>query len=743
MNKKQKEVQQVYLDNEKAVLRELTHAYNDSLAQINQKIELLMARQDADMQNVIYQVEHQKALKTQVQSILEQLQANEFETVSEFLASSYTDGFVGTIYDMHSQGVPLIIPIDQEQVIAAIKHDTKLSENLYTSLGKDVKLLNKQIAGEISRGIASGQGYMEITRNIANYANIPKNRAMTIARTESHRIQCKATLDAQHKAKEKGADVLKQWNAALDSDTRKNHRKLDGQLRELDEPFEVDGHKAMHPSGFGRPEEDINCRCALLQRARWALDGVELDKLKERAEYFELDKTKDFEDFKKKYLKAAEKESVLDSVQKKNIDDVPAMEAVDKKEFVPAKTIKEAQEYAKKQLGFEKVRYDDIQIDVANEINRTITDIQSKYPKIEVNRLFSENTGRYYAEMDATELHKTSGKVTEGTLRLGGSFKKKTIADIEKELQKEVEKGWLVKVDTSNIEASIWHEYGHQYANQLHGEKFIMEHPDWNTNEKAYSEYLTKCVKEQYCKNVVSEAKKAYKKEYGEKMYTFRISKYAGKSDTEAFAEAFAEYNCSKNPSKEALEIMKAAGIYKEPLENIGNSGIIEIDELTPCLRRMSDKKIINTSVVDVSPTKEEFKDWEFDWTIPQKNGYTVRAIKADGDDRIQGMIAMKADPKNYAINVDIVEAAPFNNPHNKAYVEKEYSGIGGHLFAEAVKESVVQGYDGYVYFKAKSDLVEHYQKELGAVLINPKERIMAIDERSAKVLYDKYYKDK
>ena len=388
MNKKQKEVQQAYLDNEKAVLRELTHAYNDSLAQINQKIELLLARQDADMQNVIYQVEHQKALKTQVQSILEQLQANEFETVSEFLANSYTDGFVGSMYDMHGQGVPLIIPIDQEQVVAAIKHDTKLSENLYTSLGKDVKLLNKQIAGEISRGIASGQGYMEITRNIANYANIPKNRAMTIARTESHRIQCKATLDAQHKAKEKGADVLKMWDAALDGDTRPSHRKLDGQIRELDEPFEVDGHKAMHPSGFGRPKEDINCRCALLQRARWALDEAELEKLKERAEYFELDKTKDFEDFKKKYLKAAEEESVLDSVQKKNIEDVPKKAKITNKngeeiQFNLDGMSEEGQKYVK-----EKVEL------LATEYNTSIVDIQYDRTLKNKNGCVDSLTGR-------------------------------------------------------------------------------------------------------------------------------------------------------------------------------------------------------------------------------------------------------------------------------------------------------------------------------------------------------------
>ena len=271
MNKRQKEVQQQFLDNEKKVLKKLEGNYQDALDEINSKIELLMARQDADMQHVIYQVEYQKALKTQVQSILETLQANEFETVSEYLANAYHDGFIGTMYDMQGQGIPLIFPIDQEQVVAAVQHETKLSENLYTALGKDITDLRKKISGEISRGLSSGQMYGEITRNIESWARIPKNNAARIARTEAHRIQCKATADAQFKAKEKGADVVKQWDASLDGSTRSSHRKLDGQVRELEEQFEVNGHKAMQPGGFGRPEEDINCRCALLQRARWAL----------------------------------------------------------------------------------------------------------------------------------------------------------------------------------------------------------------------------------------------------------------------------------------------------------------------------------------------------------------------------------------------------------------------------------------------------------------------------------------
>lgn len=90
--------------------------------------------------------------------------------------------------------------------------------------------------------------------------------------------------------------------ATLDKKTRKAHRLLDGQVRELDESFVIDGHKAMYPSNFGIPGLDINCRCAVLQRARQTLNQDELEALKERAKYYGLNKSKDFEEFKKKYL---------------------------------------------------------------------------------------------------------------------------------------------------------------------------------------------------------------------------------------------------------------------------------------------------------------------------------------------------------------------------------------------------------------------------------------------------------
>lgn len=314
MNKRQKEILQVQLDNEKAVLKELERNYQDSLDEINDKIAILRGRQDADMQHVIYQVEYQKALKTQVQSILEQLQTKEFDTLSEYLTHSYEDGYIGTMYDLQEQGIPLIFPIDQEQVLAAIQNETKLSEPLYTALGKDMKDLQKKITSEISRGLSSGQMYTEIARNISNWARIPKNNAMRIARTEAHRIQCKATSDAQFKAKEKGADVVKQWDASLDRKTRPHHRKLDGQIRELEEEFEVGGMTAMMPGGFGKASEDINCRCVLLQRARWAL-GDDVTKWTEKDGLVTI-KAKDYQEFKKEYYKQIDAERVRSNAQK-------------------------------------------------------------------------------------------------------------------------------------------------------------------------------------------------------------------------------------------------------------------------------------------------------------------------------------------------------------------------------------------------------------------------------------------
>lgn len=309
MNKYEKEVQEALLDDEKLIIKQLKQVYNKALNDIDDKIALLLGRNDTEnLQSIIYQVEYQKALKTQINAILDEMNTSQFTSISEYLTKCYENSYVGTMYSISKQGIPIISPINQELVVKALQVDTKLSKSLYNKLGEDVNMLKKKIKAQLSRGIANNYSYSKIAQELSNYTTIGLNKSIRIARTEGHRIQAQSSMDAAYKAKEAGADVLKQWDSTLDGRTRPSHQRLDGQIKELDDPFEVNGFKAKCPGGFGVPHMDINCRCAVVQRARWDLDEDELEELKKRAEYYGLDKTDDFEDFKKKYLKASEVE---------------------------------------------------------------------------------------------------------------------------------------------------------------------------------------------------------------------------------------------------------------------------------------------------------------------------------------------------------------------------------------------------------------------------------------------------
>jgi len=163
----------------------------------------------------------------------------------------------------------------------------------------------------------------------------------------------------------------------------------------------------------------------------------------------------------------------------------------------------------------------------------------------------------------------------------------------------------------------------------------------------------------------------------------------------------------------------------------------IEIDKLTPCLEQTNTGNIVDTSF---SPVTEQdlktIKKWAFKWSFKNLPDYEIYKLTAANDDRIQGLVAIKDVPDDSAVYVQIAESAPHNRGKNK-----EYAGVGGHLFAIAVLRSYELGYDGFVFMDAKNlRLVSHYANTLGAFLIGtPHPYRMAIDEIAAKKLIKLY----
>lgn len=317
MNKAQKEVQKASLADEKRTIRELKQVYKKAKEDVEERIRHLSSRTDMEnIQSIIYQKRYQEALKKQIDDVLDKLNTGQFDTISEYLNTCYETGYVGTMYDLQHQGIPITVPINQKKVVTAIQTDTKLSSRKYKGnplkgrLAEDVDHLKTVIRAELSRSVANGASWNEVAVKIAKGMNNPFDKAyrnaLLIARTEGHRVQQTAQLEACQTAKDKGADVVKQWDATLDGKTRPAHREADGQIRELDEEFDVGGEKMKAPAVGGSAKNVCNCRCGLLQRARWALDEAELKTLQERAEFFGLDKSESFEDFKQKYLQLPE-----------------------------------------------------------------------------------------------------------------------------------------------------------------------------------------------------------------------------------------------------------------------------------------------------------------------------------------------------------------------------------------------------------------------------------------------------
>lgn len=83
---------------------------------------------------------------------------------------------------------------------------------------------------------------------------------------------------------------------------------------------------------------------------------------------------------------------------------------------------------------------------------------------------------------------------------------------------------------------------------------------------------------------------------------------------------------------------------------------------------------------------------------------------------------------------MNLLENAPFNIGK-----EKLYEGVAGNLVAFACKLSFQRGGQGFVSFQAKTKLIDHYVKTLGAYHFG--DHLMVIDSIVAQKLIDRYFK--
>ena len=141
------------------------------------------------------------------------------------------------------------------------------------------------------------------------------------------------------------------------------------------------------------------------------------------------------------------------------------------------------------------------------------------------------------------------------------------------------------------------------------------------------------------------------------------------------------------------------------------------IDKLTHSLEDVTTGDIFLTEVLPLE--KADLKDitkklgWKFNWktefVTTEKQVYKL--ILQNQPKIIQGLICLTNEIDH--IFMPLIETAPHNFGKTKKYL-----GVAGNLVAFACKLSFEKGFDGYVSFKAKTKLIPHYSKTLGAKVL-------------------------
>lgn len=162
------------------------------------------------------------------------------------------------------------------------------------------------------------------------------------------------------------------------------------------------------------------------------------------------------------------------------------------------------------------------------------------------------------------------------------------------------------------------------------------------------------------------------------------------------------------------------------------------IDKITNSIEDTESGKRFDTATFPV--TKEDLRSilkkngWHFNWRSECKQpNRQVFKLVLEGDNIVQGLVSL--EPMDKFVEMHLLE----NAPHNLG-PGKKYAGVAGNLVAFVCKVSFDLGFQGCIAFTAKTRLVTHYIKTLGAELVFGTAR-MSIFMPAAKDSVNSYYK--
>ena len=158
---------------------------------------------------------------------------------------------------------------NRDAVARLLKENPKLLPNQpNVNVPKDERWNRQHLQSAVMQGILTGESMDKSADRFQYVAAMDERAAMRNARTAVTGAENAGKLDSMKRAIGLGVQLKKMWLATRDQRTRDSHAMMDGELRDIDEPF---SNGCMYPGDpDGASAEVYNCRCAMRSKVAGA-----------------------------------------------------------------------------------------------------------------------------------------------------------------------------------------------------------------------------------------------------------------------------------------------------------------------------------------------------------------------------------------------------------------------------------------------------------------------------------------
>ena len=272
-----------YFSNADNVSKAIKKVYVSNYNQLQKEIALIYKKYLKTGKGA-YKATYVKQVMTNIDPNLTKLFLKQNKEMKVLFGNTYQNEFYNAIFDLGKGGLQYsFTPLNSKALAKVLTYPwsgADFSERIWDNRAKLVRNLKQNI----TQGLVQGQGFPEMTRNLAKRMNVSYAQANVLVRTETQYFMNQAQRDSYIEA---GIDKY-QYTAAMEKNTCAVCASLDGQVFLLRNAVVGVNYPVMHP----------DCRCGTIPELGQQRTGTRSAKIGD--EWVEVPETMTFGEWRAK-----------------------------------------------------------------------------------------------------------------------------------------------------------------------------------------------------------------------------------------------------------------------------------------------------------------------------------------------------------------------------------------------------------------------------------------------------------